>query len=112
MTTRRIEPGHADPVALLHDRHARSNGDYQPDGLVAGNERKRGLHWPVAVRGMEIGVANAAGLGLHQDLARPGRGNVQLLKHQGLSELLDNRGVHLPPRSCLSSEDRSRTVFA
>jgi hypothetical protein len=46
------------------------------------------------MRGMEIGVANAAGLRLHQDLARPGSGNVQFLKQQGLSELLDNRGVH------------------
>jgi hypothetical protein len=44
---------------------------------------------------MEIGVAHAACLGLDQDLVFPGRGDVPFLKHQGLSELLDNRGMHL-----------------
>ena len=54
-----------------------------------------GLHRPVAARGMEIGVADAAGLGLDQNLAGLGRGDVPFLKHQRLAELLDNRGLHL-----------------
>jgi hypothetical protein len=44
---------------------------------------------------MEIGVAYAARLGLHQDIAGSGRGNVQFQKFQGFSELLDNSCVHL-----------------
>jgi hypothetical protein len=40
-------------------------------------------------------VANAAGLGLDQDLARSRRRDVPFLKHQRLSELLDNCGAHL-----------------
>jgi hypothetical protein len=47
------------------------------------------------MRGMQIGVANSTGLSLDQDLTRLRRGNVQFPKHQGLSELLDNRGMHL-----------------
>jgi hypothetical protein len=45
--------------------------------------------------GMEIRVANAAGLGFDEDLSRPGRRDVPFLKQQGLSKLLDYCGVHL-----------------
>ena len=54
---RRVEPRHSDPVALLHRRYARSGGSDDPDGFMAGNEGKGGLRRPVAVHGMEIGVA-------------------------------------------------------
>ena len=94
MTTRRVEPGHSDPVALLYDRYARSDGDDQPDGLMARNEWERGLDRPVAMRGMEIGVAYTAGLGFDEDLARPGRRDVPFLKQQGFSKLLDYCGGH------------------
>jgi hypothetical protein len=47
------------------------------------------------MRGVEIRVTHTAGLGPHENLARPGRGYVQFPKDQGLSELLDNCGVHL-----------------
>jgi len=92
---RRIEPGDSDPVALLHDGHARSNGCDQADGLMAGNEGERGLRRPVAMRGMEIGVAYAARLGLDQDLSRAGRRDVQFAKLQRLSKLLNYCGLHL-----------------
>ena len=39
-------------------------------------------------------MADAAGLGLDQDLARTGRGDVELLEHQRLAELLDLRNPH------------------
>jgi hypothetical protein len=65
------------------------------DALVTGNEWECGLQWPVAMRGMEIGVADAAGFSLDQNLAGSGRRDVPFLKHQGLAELLDNCGLHL-----------------
>src|SRR5271156_1272082 len=67
VTTRRVEPRHPDPITLLHNCHARSNGSDQTDSLMARNERKYGLHGPVTVGRMEIGVAYSAGLGFHQD---------------------------------------------
>ena len=73
MTASRVEPGHADPVALLDDRDAGADRGDEADGLMARNERQLGLQRPVAGRGMEIGVADAAGLGLDQDLAGAGR---------------------------------------
>ena len=42
--------------------------------LMAGNERRRRLDRPVAVGGMQIGVADAAGDDLDQDFARARRG--------------------------------------
>jgi hypothetical protein len=47
------------------------------------------------MRGMQVGVAYAAGFGFDDDLARPGRRDVQFPKLQRLPELLDYRGVHL-----------------
>jgi hypothetical protein len=79
VATGRVEPGHPDAVALLDDRHPRSRGDDPSDALMARNERERGLERPVAARGMKIGVAHAAGLGLDQDLASSRRGNIPLL---------------------------------
>ena len=70
MTARRVEPGHADAVAFFDDRDARADGGDKSDGLMTRNERQLGLQRPVAMRGMKIGVAHAAGLGLDQDLAR------------------------------------------
>jgi hypothetical protein len=95
MTARRVEPGNPDPVAFLHDCHARSDGSDQSDGLMARNEREIGLYGPVAMRGMEIGVAHAARLSFDHDLAGAGRRDIPFPKHQGCSELLDNCGVHL-----------------
>ena len=99
MAARRVEPGHPNPVSLLYDRHARSNGGDKPDGLMARNEWERGLYRPVAVRGMEVCVAYAAGLGFDQDLTCPGGRDVQFMKSQRLSKLLDYCRLHLKSHS-------------
>jgi len=85
----------ADTITLLHNCHARSNGSDQTDSLMARNERKCGLHGPVTVGRMEIGVAYSAGLGFHKDLACSGSGNVPFHELQRFPELFDDRGVHL-----------------
>jgi len=95
MTTRRVEPRHANPVALLYDCHPRADCDDGSDGLMARNERERRLDRPVAMRSMEIGVAYAARLSFDQDLSWTGLRDVPFLKQQGLSKLLDYGGVHL-----------------
>ena len=95
MTARRVEPGQTNPVAFLDDLDARSDGDHRPDALVSGNERERGLQRPIAVRGVQIGVADAAGLGLDDDLTGARSRNFPLPDDQRLSELLDDRRSHL-----------------
>jgi hypothetical protein len=93
--TRRRQPGHPDPVALLYNGHARSYGGDQTDAFMARNERECGPHRPVAMGRVKVGVADAAGFGVDQNLAWLGRGDVPFQKRQRFSELLDNCGVHL-----------------
>ena len=95
MTAGRVEPWHADAVALFDDRDAGADRGDAADGLMTRNERQLGLQRPVAGRGMKVGVAHAAGLGLDQDLARAGRRDIDLHAHQRLAELLDERSLHL-----------------
>ena len=45
------------------------------DALVAGDERRRRLDRPVAVGGVDVGVAQAARLDADQDLAGSGLGD-------------------------------------
>ena len=54
-----------------------------------------GLSGPVAVRGVEIRVADPAGFGLDQDLTGTGRRNIDFAEHEGFAELFDDGGVHL-----------------
>jgi hypothetical protein len=57
-------------------------------------EGKLGLQRPIAGRGVKVGVAHAAGLGLDQDLARAGCRDINLHEHQRLAEMLDERSLH------------------
>jgi hypothetical protein len=43
---------------------------------------------------MNVGVANAASLGLDQDLTRAGRRNGPFLLDQGFTKVLDDGDVH------------------
>ena len=95
MTASRVEPGHADAVAFFDDLDARADRGDTADGLMTRDERQLGLQRPVAGRGMKVGVAHAAGLGLDQDLAGAGCRDIDLPDHQRLAEMLDERGLHL-----------------
>ncbi len=95
VTAGRVEPGHADSVALLDDGHPGAQCDNDADRLVTGNEGRGRLQRPVAVRGMQVGVADAARFGLHQNLAWSGRWDIPFLEHQRLSDRGDDRGLHL-----------------
>ena len=86
----RIEPGHADAVALFDDRDAGADRGDAADGLMTRNERELGLERPVAGRGMKVGVAHTAGLGLDQYLAGAGRRDVTLLNTSGLPKCSTN----------------------
>ena len=95
MAARRVEPGHADPIPFLDERHACAEGDNDPDRLMPRDEGRLRLQRPVAIGGVQIGVADAAGLGLDEDLARPGGGDIPFLKFQRLFEGCDDSRMHL-----------------
>ena len=90
----RIQPGHAHALTQLDSRHALAQGHHQANAFVAGREGQCGFQGPVAVARVQVGVADAAGLGLDQNLAGAGRGYVNGFEDQGLAELLDLRGLH------------------
>src|SRR4029453_1039028 len=66
----------------------------QPDPLVTGDERQRGLHGPVAVRGMDVRVADTRRLDPDPDLPGPRLRDGALLDHQRLPERTNDRGTH------------------
>ena len=92
------EPGIGNCVA---DAEAGDTQAYCVDGadaFMAGHEWRGGLHWPVAVRGVDIRVAQAGGLHLHGDLARSWFGYGSVLDNERLAEL---------PYNCCSPSDPS-----
>src|SRR5271156_1094905 len=95
MAACRVKPRHAYPVTLLHPPHPRSDGNDQADGLVARDERQRGLPSPITARRVKIGVTYSASFSLDQDLPRRRRRDVPFPKHQRLSKLLNNCRLHL-----------------
>ncbi len=89
------EPRHGHTVAQRDLGHAGAGLDDDADALVAGNEGWRGLHGPVAVSRMDVGVAEARRLDLHQDLTGVQVGLHHLLHHQRLGEVVNDRGAVL-----------------
>ena len=70
------QPGHRDAVADSKLAHTRAQLGDDADALVAGDERRRRLDRPVAMRGVDIGVAQATRLDPHSHLPvfQTGRG--------------------------------------
>ncbi len=90
----RVEPGHAHTVAFFYDGDAGAHRSDNPDRLMAWNEGWGGLERPIAVRRMDVCMADTAGFSLDDDLTRPRSGHVPLAQHQRLAELFDDRRVH------------------
>jgi hypothetical protein len=93
-TTGESEPWQGDPVARRDLGHPRSEALDNPHTLVAGDERRFRLDWPVAVRGVDVGVAQTRRLDPHHHLARPSDRLWHILDNQRLAELMDYSGFH------------------
>ena len=89
-----VEPGHADPVALLDVLDAAADGGDVADALVAGDERRVRLDRPVALGGVQVGVADARGVDRHLDHAGARLGDRHLVDGQRLAELANDGGFH------------------
>ena len=85
-----------DVVAGLHERDPLADLLHDPGPLVA--EHGRGVAGGIrARRGVEVGVAHAAGLEPHQHLARVRLVELDLLHRERLPELLENGRAHSHP---------------
>src|SRR5579859_6101945 len=87
------EPRHRDTLADGHLGYGRSEVDHDPDAFVAWDEGWRGLHRPVAVGGVDVGVTEPGGLNLDEDLSRLELPAGYVLDTEGRVELMDDRGA-------------------
>ncbi|MCY1240223.1 hypothetical protein D9M72_530600 [compost metagenome] len=89
-----VEPGHADAVAFFHAGHAAAHGGNKAHAFVAGDEGQGGFDRPVAVGGVQVGMADARGFDLYLDLAGAGLGNRNFVDRERRAEFTHHRGFH------------------
>ena len=94
MAAGREEPGVADQLAHREVGDALAQGHDLADAFMAGDERRVRLDRPVALDGVQIGVADAAGDQLDQGLSGGRRRHRNPLDDQVLAELLDYSCLH------------------
>ena len=87
------EPRHRDAVADGDLGHARAELDDDADALMARDERRRGLHGPVAMGGVDVGVAESGRLHPDAHLPELEAQDGDLLDGQRLVEGVDHRGA-------------------
>ena len=88
------EPRNGDPVA---DRPGGDRGADPldvPDAFVPGDEGRCRLDRPVALRGVDVRVAEPAGLDADEHLARPRLGGRDVLDLEGGVEISDDGCLH------------------
>ena len=78
-----VQPGHADAIALLHPGHAGTHRRDVANAFMAGNERQGRFHRPVALGSVQVGVADAGGGDLHQDLTGAGHRHLDSSRRSG-----------------------------
>jgi hypothetical protein len=88
------QPGDGHPVALgdLGDPGPKGGDDADP--LMAGDQRQLWLDRPVAMGGVDVGVAQPGRLHPHQDLPESRLRHRHLLQLQGRLELMDHGCQH------------------
>ena len=94
MPAGRIQPGHPDPVAFFDGSYACTQRRDDADAFMPRRKRQAGLYRPVSLGGMQVGVANTAGLGPDQNLTRTRRGYADFPDHERLAEFLHKSSLH------------------
>ncbi|ODA70516.1 hypothetical protein APS67_005250 [Streptomyces sp. AVP053U2] len=93
-SARAAEPRHGDPLTDGEVGDALAELLDEADAFVAGYEGRGGLDGPVAVRGVDVGVAQPGRLDADADLPGAGLGVGTLLDDQGLTEFPYDRCLH------------------
>ena len=89
-----MQPGDTHRIAEFEIGDIRSQRGDHAGGLVAGNERWHRLDRPIAGGGVQIGVTDAAGLDLDENLSPSRHRHRNVLDYEGLTECPDNRRLH------------------
>ena len=97
----RIEPRHAYAVAFLHGLDATAHRRHVTDPFMSGNEGQRWLDGPVAISGMQVGMADARRLHVHQDITGTDLRDRAFFDAQRPAELSNDSGFHMAGRTLL-----------
>lgn len=89
-----VQPGHPDAIAFLDPPHTVAHCGDVADAFVSGDEGQRRPHRPVALYRVKIGVADAACLDLHQNLAGTGQWHLHFFDTQWLAVGMRDGGFH------------------
>src|ERR1700720_2924623 len=102
MATSAVQPRDPDAVAFLQMFHARSNLGHKSRAFMPGYKWQSGFHRPIAVCGMQVGVADTTRDHFDQSLTRPWIRNWNFPNLQRLAEFLDESCLHCICHSCVS----------
>src|SRR5271169_964003 len=86
MTARAVQPRNTDPIAFLQVCNTRAERDNDSRSLMSGRDGKNWLHRPIAIRRVQVGVANPTRDDFYQGLTRPRRRYRKLSHHERLAE--------------------------
>src|ERR1700728_239539 len=112
VSTRPMDPGHADAVTDIYTPHGRASLNNGTDHFVPEDERPfddPSQLRPVAIRHVQIGVAHAANLDLDKNFAPGGFGNRDILNRKGGLEVAEHGSFHvLPLGTTMSARTKNR----
>ena len=89
-----VQPCDSDAVAFLQMGYARAQLGYKARAFVAGDKGQRGFNRPIAIRRVQVGVADTARDYLHQHLSRPWIWYWNFANLQRLAEFFDESRFH------------------
>ena len=90
-----MQPRNADPIALLDAADGTADADDRTHAFMAGDERRFRFNRPIAVRGVEVGVANPGRRDANDDLVLVRLRNRYFLDYERLAELAHEAGYQL-----------------
>ena len=91
---RRVEPGHANAISQLKVGDIRPYRHHLADPFMTGNKRRYRFDGPVALRRMEIGMADAGRRNFHQHLPCANFWYGYLLNNQRCTKRLNHGSFH------------------
>jgi len=97
LATGPVDPRQADTVADLEPLNSTAFLNHTASDFMPEDERhfrNRCELWPVSIRDMQIGMANAAGIHLNEEVACIGLRSGNILKRKRFLELAQDRGFH------------------
>ena len=89
-----MQPRNADAIALLDAKDGTADGGHRPHAFVSGYEGRVRLDGPIALRCVEIGMADPRRGNTDENLVLLGFRNGHFLDREWSPEMVDDGGFH------------------